>query len=163
MSDEPGTLHERHFSPEEANAVLESLKPLLQQLREARDELTDEEAHEALSEAAPGNGGGEPGHRVGVAFLEVRRLLEALEQSGIVLRDIDRGLIDFPALRDGREVYLCWQLGEDEVAVLARARFRLPWPRAPLSRARARVSPPTSPATCAGFAGPSESQRWGWR
>jgi hypothetical protein len=51
-----------------------------------------------------------------VAFLEVRRLLEMIEQSGIVLRDIDRGLVDFPALIDGREVLLCWELGEDEVA-----------------------------------------------
>jgi len=96
--------------------MLETLKPLLQQLREAKEELTDSEAHEALSEAAPGNGGGDPGHQVGGAFLEVRRLLVALEEAGIVLRDIDRGLIDFPALREGREIYLCWELGEDEVA-----------------------------------------------
>lgn len=96
--------------------MLETLKPLLDQLREAKEELTDSEAHEALSEAAPSNGGGDPGHQVGGAFLEVRRLLVALEEAGIVLRDIDRGLIDFPALRDGREVYLCWELGEDEVA-----------------------------------------------
>ncbi len=68
-----------------------------------------------LSEAAAGNGGGEEGHQVGVAFLEVRRLLEALEESGIVLRDIDRGLLDFPAVIGGDEVYLCWELGEDEV------------------------------------------------
>ena len=46
----------------------------------------------------------------------MRRLLETLEESGIVLRDIDRGLVDFPALSDGREIYLCWELGEDEVA-----------------------------------------------
>jgi hypothetical protein len=39
-----------------------------------------------------------------------------IEQSGIVLRDIDRGLVDFPALIDGREVLLCWELGEEEVA-----------------------------------------------
>ena len=48
---------------------------MLNQLREAKDELTDTEAHEALSEAAPANGGGEEGKQVGVAFLEVRRLL----------------------------------------------------------------------------------------
>jgi hypothetical protein len=108
-------LHERHFTREEANAVLPSLKPLLRQLRDAKDELTDEEAHEALSEAAAGNGGGEQGRQVGVAFLEVRRLLEAVEESGIVLRDIDRGLVDFPAVIDDREIYLCWELGEDEV------------------------------------------------
>ena len=52
----------------------------------------------------------------GVAFLEVRRLLAAIEDAGIVLRDIERGLVDFPALIEGREAYLCWELGESEVA-----------------------------------------------
>src|SRR5262245_51798754 len=117
MSDEgTGLTYDRHFTRDEANALLPQLKPLLRQLRDAKDELTDAEAHEALSEAAPGNGGGEEGHQVGVAFLEVRRLLEAIEESGIVLRDIDRGLVDFPSVKDGREVYLCWELGEDDVA-----------------------------------------------
>jgi hypothetical protein len=109
-------VHERHFTQEEANELLPQLTTLLSRLREAKDELTDTEAHEALSEAAPTNGGGEQGRQVGVAFLEVRRLLETVERSGIVLRDIDRGLVDFPALLDGREIYLCWELGEDEVA-----------------------------------------------
>ena len=116
MTDEGTELvHERHFTREEANALLPQLTALLGQLREAKDELTDAEAHEALSEAAPTNGGGEEGRQVGVAFLEVRRLLETVEQAGLVLRDIDRGLVDFPALIDGREVYLCWEVGEDEV------------------------------------------------
>ena len=105
MSEEGTELvYERHFTREEANALLPQLTELLGQLREAKDELTDSEAHEALSEAAPSNGGGEEGRQVGVAFLEVRRLLETIEQSGIVLRDIDRGLVDFPAVLDGREV-----------------------------------------------------------
>jgi len=106
----------RHFSREEANAALPVLRRLLQRLRDAKDMLTDAEAHEALSEAAPTNGGGEPGAQVGEAFLQVRRLLGALQEQGIVIRDIDRGLIDFPTLIDGREVYLCWELGEDDVA-----------------------------------------------
>jgi hypothetical protein len=109
-------VHERHFTQEEANELLPQLTTLLSRLREAKDELTATEAHEALSEAAPTNGGGEQGRQVGVAFLEVRRLLETVERSGIVLRDIDRGLVDFPALVDGREIYLCWEVGEDEVA-----------------------------------------------
>ena len=46
----------------------------------------------------------------------MRRLLETVERSGIVLRDIDRGLVDFPALLEDREVYLCWELGEEDVA-----------------------------------------------
>lgn len=117
MSDEGTELvHERHFTRAEASAFLPQLTTLLSQLRNAKDELTDTETHEALSEAAPTNGGGEQGRRVGIAFLEVRRLIDTVEQAGIVLRDIDRGLVDFPALIDGREVYLCWELGEEEVA-----------------------------------------------
>ena len=117
MSEEDtGLVHNRHFTRAEANALLPQLTTMLSKLQEAKDDLTDAEAHEALGEAAPTNGGGEEGKQVGVAFLEVRRVLEAIEQAGIVLRDIDRGLVDFPAVIDGREVYLCWELGEEDVA-----------------------------------------------
>lgn len=109
-------MHDRHFTPQEANAALPTLRPLLQRLRDAKQGLTDEQAHEVLAGAAPGNGGGEAGVAVGESFLEVRRLLGALEEAGVVIRDIDRGLVDFPALIEGREVYLCWELEEDEVA-----------------------------------------------
>jgi hypothetical protein len=108
-------LHERHYTLAEANRMLETLTPLLRELQTARDQLVDSEAHELLSEAAPANGGGDPGRQVGEAFLRVRSLLEQVERAGIVLRDVDRGLVDFPSLRDGREVYLCWELGEDEI------------------------------------------------
>jgi hypothetical protein len=108
-------IHERHYSIEEANDLLPRVKPVLQKLRDAKDELTDSEAHEVLSDSAPGNGGGPSGQQVGEAFLEVRRLLAALQDAGIVVRDIDRGLIDFPAVRDGEEIYLCWELGEDDI------------------------------------------------
>ncbi len=116
MSEGQGPLaHGRHFTREEANAALATLRPLLQKLRDAKDLLTDEEAHEALSDAAPGNGGGDAGVQVGESFLEVRRILATLQESGIVIRDIDRGLLDFPALIDGREVYLCWELDDEAV------------------------------------------------
>ena len=105
-------IHERHFTVEEANALLGRIEPVLRSLREARDRLTDAEAHEALAGAAPTNGGGDPGRNVGEAFLEVRRMLLALQELGIVVRDIERGLIDFPAIHEGREVYLCWELDE---------------------------------------------------
>jgi hypothetical protein len=107
--------HDRHYSREEAESMLPRVKPVLQKLRDAKDMLTDEEAHELLTESAPSNGGGEPGRQVGEAFLEVRQLLGALQEAGIVVRDIDRGLIDFPAIREGHEVYLCWELGEDSI------------------------------------------------
>ena len=117
MSEEAGeTLHSRHYTRDEANALLPRLRELLQELQDAKENLTDEQAHQLLSDAAPSNGGGEPGLQVGVGFLEVRRLLETLEEADIVIRDIDKGLLDFPAIIDGREVFLCWELGEDEVA-----------------------------------------------
>ena len=108
-------IHDRHFSREEANALLPEVEPLLRSLGEARDRLTDSEAHELLSDAAPSNGGGAPGRAVGDAFLEVRDLLARIQGLGIVIRDIERGLIDFPAVIEGSEVYLCWQFDEPEI------------------------------------------------
>jgi hypothetical protein len=107
---------ERHYSVEEANAVLPWVVERIERLRSARLRLTDEEVREALTEAAPMNGGGDPGRHVSEAFLDMRSALAELQATEIVLRDLDRGLIDFPAMRDGREVYLCWEEGEDEVA-----------------------------------------------
>ena len=108
-------IHERHFTVAEANELLPQIEPMLRKLVKARDRLTDAEAHELLAAGAPTNGGGEPGRTVGEGFLEVRRLLGELQGLGIVVRDIDRGLIDFPAVLDGREVYLCWDFDDDEV------------------------------------------------
>jgi hypothetical protein len=109
-------IHERHYTVEEANRLLPRLEPMLAELREARDRLTESEAHEALTGAAPTDGGGGEGRQVGEAFLEVRRLLGELQELGVVIRDIDRGLVDFPAIVEGREAYLCWQRGEHEIS-----------------------------------------------
>jgi hypothetical protein len=109
-------IHERHFTVEEANAAIERIGPMLEKLRDAKAGLLDEDAREALSEASPTNGGGDPGRQVGEAFLEIRRILVELNEAEIVVRDVDRGLIDFPSIRDGEEIYLCWQLGEERVA-----------------------------------------------
>jgi hypothetical protein len=108
-------MHERHYTLEEANAALEWVGEALRRLRSAREGLSDEEAREALSEASPQNGGGNPGRVVSEAFLELRSALVSFQDAEVVLRDLDRGLVDFPSVRDGREVYLCWLEGEDEI------------------------------------------------
>jgi hypothetical protein len=108
--------HERHYSLEEANAALPTVADLIVRLRAARDRLGDRDARAALAAASPGNGGGEPGRTVSEGFLEVRDRLLELQELGVVLRDLDRGLVDFPALRDDREIYLCWEEGEGEIA-----------------------------------------------
>jgi hypothetical protein len=107
--------HERHYTLEEANASLERVAELLEGLRSARERLGDREAREALSESAPANGGGAPGRTVSEGFLALRDALTELREREIVLRDLDRGLVDFPSMRDGEEVYLCWQEGEEQI------------------------------------------------
>jgi hypothetical protein len=107
--------HVRHYTVDQANAALEWVSERLERLRTARLQLSDEDAREALGEAAPSNGGGQPGKVVSEAFLELQRALGELQAMDVVLRDLERGLVDFPAMRDGREVYLCWESGEDEI------------------------------------------------
>jgi hypothetical protein len=107
--------HERHYTVEEANETLAWVGDRLAAMRDAHARLTDEQAREALAGAAPGNGGGPPGRQVGEAFVELQAGLGALSAREIILRDLERGLIDFPAVRDGEEVYLCWIDGEPEI------------------------------------------------
>jgi hypothetical protein len=107
--------HQRHYSLEEASALLPRVTELLEQMRSARDRLGDADARAALAEAGQGNGGGQPGRVVSEGFLVLREAMLELRDREIVLRDLDRGLVDFPALRDDREVYLCWQEGEPEI------------------------------------------------
>jgi len=108
-------MHERHYSVEQANAAIGWVRERIERMRGAREQLGDEEARAALADAAPTNGGGEPGMVVSEAFLDLRNALIELNELDIVLRDLERGLFDFPALRDGREVYLCLEDGEDEI------------------------------------------------
>ena len=103
------TAHERHYSLVEASALLPRVAELLAKMRSARDRLGDAEAREALDAAGQSNGGGQPGKVVSEGFLQLRESMLELRERDIVLRDLDRGLVDFPALRDGREVYLCWE------------------------------------------------------
>jgi hypothetical protein len=107
--------HERHYTLDEANAALAAVGELLERLRSARERLSDSEAREALAEAGPSNGGGAPGKVVSEAFLALRDGLVELREREVVLRDLDRGLVDFPAMREAQEIYLCWEEGEDEI------------------------------------------------
>jgi hypothetical protein len=107
--------HDRHFTLDEARAQLAWVESKLAALRDARARLTDVEARQALADGSPTNGGGQPGKVVGEAFVELQNGIAAFGHRGIVLRDLDRGLIDFPSIRDGDEIYLCWIDGETDI------------------------------------------------
>jgi hypothetical protein len=105
----------RYYTVEEANTALGRVRGLLERLREARAGLTDDEARAALTAATPTNGGGEPGREVSEAFLALRSAVLELQEMAVLVRDLDRGLVDFPAIREDREVFLCWEESEEAV------------------------------------------------
>jgi hypothetical protein len=107
--------HARHYSLEEASALLPWVAEKLVRLRSARDRLGDVDARAALAATGQANGGGHAGKVVSEGFLELREGMLELREREIVLRDLDRGLIDFPSLRGEQEVYLCWEEGEAEI------------------------------------------------
>ena len=107
--------HDRHFTLDEAREQLPWVERRLAALRDARSRLTDTQARAAIAGGSPSNGGGHPGKFVGEAFVELQNGLAAFAARGIVLRDLDSGLIDFPSVRDGEEIYLCWIDGESDI------------------------------------------------
>jgi Uncharacterized conserved protein (DUF2203) len=109
--------HQRHYTLEQASAVRGWVAERVRWIREAQVALVGlgVRAREGLESLDPGAGGSYPGRDVAAALVELSRALNELDAVDVVLRDVDRGLIDFPALRDGEEIYLCWLLDEDEI------------------------------------------------
>ena len=100
------------YTRESANALLGEVRERLVRLRDAYAEMAGRGASAACR--ASSNGGGDGG-AAGEAREAAREELGWFEARGIVVRDIEQGLIDFPGRREGREIYLCWRLGEEAV------------------------------------------------
>ena len=106
------------FSIEEANALLPTVRRTVESIQRLHNRLTSYQsaAKYAAEGAEQGGGGMTDGPRYVAILIELAGRTGELEALGIQLKDYARGLIDFPSLRDGRVVLLCWQLGEgDEV------------------------------------------------
>ena len=108
-------LHQRHWTQEQANALLPTVGGRVRALRDARRRLSEHGEDIELTEQAESTGGAWPGLERARDTVVVALTFEWLERVDIVVRDLERGLVDFPALIDGREVYLCWLLDEPSV------------------------------------------------
>jgi|SRR5215207_6512717 len=104
------------FTVQEANALLPDVRTIVGKIQRAHRQLSKygEEARKAAEAAERGGGGFADGVAYAVVLTQLTMQLTELEALGVQLKDFERGLVDFPSLRDGRVVLLCWQLGEGD-------------------------------------------------
>ena len=105
----------KHYSREEARDLLPSVRKWLKQLRELRAWLRDCDAEFEKSLSQGSDLGGEKVNNWIKRLCQLQRLAGEFESREIQLKDIDRGLIDFPAIIGGREVFLCWEQDEEDI------------------------------------------------
>ncbi|CAN5877799.1 DUF2203 domain-containing protein [soil metagenome] len=108
---------ERLFTVEEANALIPRLREILDELALHRDALREKAPDmEPILDASTGNGGGRAGSEYGAEAYNLYLAVERIRDLGVVLKDLDMGLLDFPHEREGRIVFLCWRPSEEKVA-----------------------------------------------
>jgi hypothetical protein len=110
---EQGEAPEQRFTLEEAEAMLPDLREALTRMREARQVIL--RSAERVQATVASNGGGPEGQEYSEAVTLLRDEVERISGQGIILRDVETGLVDFPSQREGKLMYLCWRLGEDRI------------------------------------------------
>jgi hypothetical protein len=114
----------RLFTPREANSALDEVRPIAERLVALRARMRELVAEQGKSVTEiGGNGAGYAATDLNAAQGALEQLAEEvagavkeLEAIGVVVKDLDLGLLDFPGMHDGEEVELCWHVGEDAVA-----------------------------------------------
>ncbi len=109
-------LHQRHYTAEQANALLPEVRKTVRRLQDAKHVLQGEGFDTGFATLADTAGGAFPGRTRAQAAVAATLGFEHLEDLDLLVRDLEAGLIDFPALFDGQEVYLSWQVEEQQVA-----------------------------------------------
>jgi hypothetical protein len=107
----------RYFTLEQANQALAVIRPLMDEVQAIRQKImsSQPEAWTAI-EKSVGNGGNRALSAMVQDFEKLDALVHRILETDVLIKDINIGLLDFPALKEGREVYLCWQYGEGEIA-----------------------------------------------
>jgi len=108
---------QRYFTLQEANETLDLIRPWMDEVQAIRQKVlkNQPEAWPAIQKSA-GNGGNRALSNMVQDFEKFDALIHRIQATDVLIKDINLGLLDFPALKDGREVYLCWQYGEEEIA-----------------------------------------------
>jgi len=107
---------ERYFSVEEANAALEEIRLLVVEMLELHRSLLARQAQAVPAlRRAKGNGGNPAASQLVQDFSRLESLVKHIQETGVLVKDVGSGLLDFPTLREGREVYLCWRYNEPSV------------------------------------------------
>jgi hypothetical protein len=114
----------RYFTLEQANEALDEVRPLTEELVGHRRALVElQERQSMLSTRIAGNGGNVEPHelqdvqeRLDEEVAGIARCVARIHELGALVKDLDEGLVDFPATREGEDILLCWRLGEDEIA-----------------------------------------------
>jgi hypothetical protein len=107
----------RLFTVEEANALLPRLRKLLDDVALHRDAMREKAPHlQPILESAGANGGGRVGSEYGVEAYKLYLAISRIRELGVILKDLDMGLLDFPHEKDGRLVFLCWHPPEERIS-----------------------------------------------
>ena len=107
---------QKHFTLDEARALLPQLRRIFKDAHRRRDVVqeTDAELGKKLEQTGT-DVGGEKVSGLLMDMLQLNLQLQRIQEMGVQIKDFDRGLLDFPHLREGREVFLCWELDEDDI------------------------------------------------
>jgi len=109
-------MEKRFFTVEEARQLLPSLKELMGQVMVISHRLEEyRDLVQQLADSASSNTGGPEGTAYLDIVISLQSCLTQLQETGCVLRSLQDGLIDFPHLKQGREIYLCWKYGEEDI------------------------------------------------
>jgi hypothetical protein len=108
--------YQKHFSLAEARALIPSLRQAFHDMHHRRDRVEKaDEKLAALLKKTTGDVGGTVVNGLMMDLLQLNTQLRLLHEWGVVVKDLDRGLLDFPHMRDAQEVFLCWELDEDDI------------------------------------------------
>ena len=107
--------YKKHYTRDEARALLPDLRLWLDQLGRMRGEYGKNEKRLTGMMASGCDLGGDLVNGSVKLLGKMKDLLQEFEAREIIIKDLQRGLVDFPALIGGREVFLCWEKDEEDV------------------------------------------------